>query len=65
MNRAGGLAWLRYRLDMAGVEGSNPFRPITHLYLFIHIILTLRSDREIWFFTGQHNGCIADERDIV
>jgi hypothetical protein len=25
--RAGGLAWLRYRLDMAGVEGSNPFRP--------------------------------------
>jgi hypothetical protein len=25
---AGGLAWLRYRLDMAGVEGSNPFRPI-------------------------------------
>jgi hypothetical protein len=26
--RAGGLAWLRYRLDMAGVEGSNPFRPI-------------------------------------
>ena len=26
--RAGGLAWLRYRLDMAGFEGSNPFRPI-------------------------------------
>ena len=25
--RAGGLAWLRYRLDMAGFEGSNPFRP--------------------------------------
>jgi hypothetical protein len=29
--RAGGLAWLRYRLDMAGVEGSNPFRPILKL----------------------------------
>jgi hypothetical protein len=26
--RAGGLAWLRYRLDMAGVVGSNPTRPI-------------------------------------
>jgi hypothetical protein len=25
--RAGGLAWLRYRLDMAGVVGSNPTRP--------------------------------------
>ena len=25
---AGGLAWLRYRLDMAGVVGSNPTRPI-------------------------------------
>ena len=33
--RAGGLAWLRYRLDMAGFEGSNPFRPtlkVMHLY---------------------------------
>ena len=29
--RAGGLAWLRYRLDMAGVKGSNPFRPIFFL----------------------------------
>ena len=28
--RAGGLAWLRYRLDMAGVEGSNPFRPTNY-----------------------------------
>ena len=27
--RAGGLAWLRYRLDMAGVVGSNPTRPIS------------------------------------
>ena len=27
-NGAGGLAWLRYRLDMAGVVGSNPTRPI-------------------------------------
>ncbi len=26
--RAGGLAWLRYRLDMAGVVGSNPTRPM-------------------------------------
>lgn len=25
--RAGGPAWLRYRLDMAGVVGSNPTRP--------------------------------------
>ena len=25
---AGGLAWLRYRLDMAGFVGSNPTRPI-------------------------------------
>jgi hypothetical protein len=32
--RAGGLAWLRYRLDMAGVEGSNPFRPIPNLSLY-------------------------------
>ncbi len=32
--RAGGLAWLRYRLDMAGVEGSNPFRPIPFLSLY-------------------------------
>ncbi len=28
ITRAGGLAWLRYRLDMAGVVGSNPTRPI-------------------------------------
>ncbi len=27
MYRAGGLAWLGYRLDMAGTEGSNPSRP--------------------------------------
>ena len=27
---AGGLAWLRYRLDMAGVVGSNPTRPIVN-----------------------------------
>jgi hypothetical protein len=32
--RAGGLAWLRYRLDMAGVEGSNPFRP-TCKYMYL------------------------------
>ncbi len=25
---AGGLAWLRYRLDVAGFVGSNPTRPI-------------------------------------
>ena len=25
---AGGLAWLGYRLDMAGIVGSNPTRPI-------------------------------------
>jgi hypothetical protein len=32
--RAGGLAWLRYRLDMAGVVGSNPTRPIRKLSHF-------------------------------
>jgi hypothetical protein len=32
--RAGGLAWLRYRLDMAGVVGSNPTRPIQKLNRF-------------------------------
>ena len=26
---AGGLAWLGYRLDMAGIVGSNPTRPIS------------------------------------
>ena len=31
---AGGLAWLRYRLDMAGVVGSNPTRPTTLCYDF-------------------------------
>ena len=31
--RAGGLAWLRYRLDMAGFEGSNPFRPTLKVML--------------------------------
>lgn len=33
--RAGGLAWLRYRLDMAGVVGSNPTRPISYLSIII------------------------------
>ena len=32
---AGGLAWLRYRLDMAGVVGSNPTRPTINLVLFM------------------------------
>ena len=32
--RAGGLAWLRYRLDMAGVVGSNPTRPIQKVRYF-------------------------------
>ena len=32
---AGGLAWLRYRLDMAGVVGSNPTRPTIFLVLFM------------------------------
>ena len=31
--RAGGIAWLRYRLDMAGVVGSNPTRPILLIVL--------------------------------
>ena len=30
---AGGPAWLRHRLDMAGIEGSNPFRPILQMKL--------------------------------
>ena len=33
--RAGGLAWLRYRLDMAGVVGSNPTRPMTYMCLYL------------------------------
>ena len=37
--RAGGLAWLRYRLDMAGVVGSNPTRPIENLHDFIKFIV--------------------------
>ena len=32
---AGGLAWLRYRLDMAGVVGSNPTRPTKDQSLFM------------------------------
>ncbi len=32
--RAGGPAWLRYRLDMAGVVGSNPTRPTISLVRF-------------------------------
>ena len=32
---AGGPAWLRYRLDMAGIVGSNPTRPTTDLVLFM------------------------------
>ena len=36
--RAGGLAWLRYRLDMAGVVGSNPTRPIEN-YIFMYNLL--------------------------
>jgi hypothetical protein len=32
---AGGLAWLRYRLDMAGVVGSNPTRPTKVQVLFV------------------------------
>ncbi len=34
--RAGGLAWLRYRLDMAGVVGSNPTRPISYLSIILN-----------------------------
>jgi hypothetical protein len=30
---AGGLAWLRYRLDVAGVVGPNPTRPIEFIFL--------------------------------
>ena len=33
--RAGGLAWLRYRLDMAGVVGSNPTRPTLESKVFL------------------------------
>jgi hypothetical protein len=36
--RAGGLAWLGYRLDMAGTEGSNPFRPT---FFFFHFPLII------------------------
>jgi hypothetical protein len=33
--RAGGLAWIRYRLDMAGVRSSNLRRPIALLITLI------------------------------
>jgi hypothetical protein len=39
--RAGGLAWLRYRLDMAGFEGSNPFRPIRKYRLLFLFWITI------------------------
>ncbi len=43
---AGGLAWLRYRLDMAGVVGSNPTRPTTILTLYLGPLqlLTCKTD---------------------
>jgi hypothetical protein len=37
---AGGLAWLRYRLDMAGFEGSNPSRPIQKYRLLLVFWIT-------------------------
>ena len=39
--RAGGLAWLRYRLDMAGFEGSNPFRPTCKYRLLLVFWITI------------------------
>ena len=44
-NRAGGLAWLRYRLDMAGVVGSNPTRPTSALLAMISFSLTVNGVR--------------------
>ena len=41
---AGGLAWLRYRLDMAGVVGSNPTRPIPILTLYLGPDIILYED---------------------
>ena len=35
--RTGGLAWLRYLLDMAGVEGSNPFRHVHRLAYLVKV----------------------------
>jgi hypothetical protein len=33
--RAGGLAWLGYRLDMAGITRSNRVRPTLFILIFI------------------------------
>jgi hypothetical protein len=41
--RAGGLAWLRYRLDMAGVEGSNRFL----IFLLITVFLLIRHAKKL------------------
>jgi hypothetical protein len=41
--RAGGLAWLGYRLDMAGVKGSTPFRPTI---LFYHSLMNTNVRRQ-------------------
>ena len=48
LKRAGGLAWLRYRLDMAGFEGSNPFRPtLKYMFLFREWITILNDEAGI------------------
>jgi hypothetical protein len=44
-NGAGGLAWLRYRLDMAGVVGSNPTRPTSALLVMISFSFTVNGVR--------------------
>jgi hypothetical protein len=38
---AGGLAWLGYRLDMAGLACSNHVRPTKIFQIFIIIIFTI------------------------
>ena len=42
-DRAGGPAWLRYRLDMAGIVGSNPTRPNPKVHVFIRPLMRLYS----------------------
>jgi hypothetical protein len=57
--RAGGLAWLRYRLDMAGFEGSNPFRPIRKYRLLLVFWITNMMEMHLLALTPYENFLFA------
>ena len=63
-NGAGGLAWLRYRLDMAGVVGSNPTRPISAFLVMISSSFTLSGVR-IPSFSFHDLFCRLSEDRVV